>query len=126
MKDIKTVLIIVMICLSILYLFTNVTYTSFQSEVGADTNVQIASWKINLNSQDISSLSQNLTLENINWNSTHADNTKVAPGSNGTTQIVIDPTTTKVAIRYDFTYEDKTNNAENVLTVTNVTINDNS
>lgn len=127
MKNKIKFLLVCVFCVCCLYLLTNVTYTSFQSGINANVSSTISTWSIKINDQDVTStLNQTLNISNISWDSTHADTTLVAPGSSGTTQFVIDPTTTKVAIRFDFTYIDKTVDSNNVLTVTNVAISDNS
>lgn len=117
----KNILIVlVIISLFSLYLFSNKTYTAYESEVDDDVTVDIADWKILIDDQNIATATRDINLSNIVWDSEHTDNNKVAPGSKGTVRINIDPTGTEVAIKYHITYTDHTMDPNCILTVTSI------
>lgn len=79
------------------------TYAIFETNASATVSQQTGKWVIKLNGTDISGgVVENFTIndfvytENINV----ADNV-IAPGRNGYFDIVVDPTGTDVAVRYD-------------------------
>lgn len=117
-KRIFIVLIIVS-CFS-LCIFTNKTYTSYESAVDNEVAVDVADWKIEIDGQDITKTTRDISLNNIEWENTHASSTTAAPGSKGIIKIKIDPTSTQVAIKYNITYIDHNLDPECILTVTNI------
>ena len=117
-KRIFIVLIIVS-CFS-LCVFTNKTYTSYESAVDNEVSVDVADWKIEIDGQDIATTTHDISLNNIVWENTHASELTAAPGSKGIVKIKIDPTTTQVAIKYNITYIDHTIDPDCILTVNNI------
>ena len=82
------------------------TYALFENNSTGDANMDIGQWIIHINENDIS----NGLVEKLNLNSfVYTENENVAdgyiaPGRNGYANIIIDPTGTDVAIRYDLTF----------------------
>lgn len=100
------------------------TYTSYESLVNNNINVDIADWIIKIDEQDISTTTQDIKLSNIEWESTHANPKTAAPGSKGKVKINIDPTNNDVAIEYTIKYFDKNLASDCVLTVNNIYLED--
>lgn len=113
------IVLIIISCFS-LCIFTNKTYTSYESAVDNEVAVDVADWKIEIDGQDIAKTTRDISLNNIEWENTHASSTTAAPGSKGIIKIKIDPTSTQVAIKYNITYIDHNLDPECILTVTNI------
>lgn len=107
---------------ALLYFFSNRTFTSFESKVNDDIQLNVADWKILVDNQDISKQEKDIKLRNITWTSEHTRDNKVAPGSKGVVNVLIDPTTTDVAFKYNISYEDHKSNPDVILTVTSITL----
>lgn len=118
----KTILVIILICLFVLFVTSNQTYTAYQSFVDNDVAVEIATWKINIDGQDIVTSTKDITLSNITWDNNHANDKTAAPGSKGIIKINIDPSEADVAIKYTISYEDHTINSDCILTVTSIAL----
>lgn len=113
--------VIVLSCV-LLYVFSNRTFTAFESKVKDDILVNIADWKIFVDNQDISKQEKDIKLSNITWESTHTRENKVAPGSKGVVNVLIDPSTTEVAFKYNITLVDHKRDPDVILTVKSITL----
>lgn len=116
----KLTIVIIIISIFVLFIFSNKTYTSYQSSVNDEVPLDIAEWKIEIDGQNIATTTKNISLSNIVWESDHTNNNTVAPGSKGQVKINIDPTSSEVAIKYNLTYTDHTINPDCLLTVTSI------
>lgn len=101
---VKTLLWLLVLLMAVFAIFKIAdTYAIFETNASATVSQQTGKWVIKLNGTDISGgVVENFTIndfvytENINV----ADNV-IAPGRNGYFDIVVDPTGTDVAVRYD-------------------------
>ena len=96
------------------------TYTSYQSYVDNEININIADWDINVDNQNIAKVTETIKLSNVVWEGEHTNPNTAAPGSKGTVRVNIDPRNTEVAIEYTLKYIDHTKDPECVLTITNI------
>lgn len=110
-------------CLWIIYEMGGKTYTAFESEVIGDASVEVATWNILINEKNLNEfIEQDLLVDNITWDTNHTREGKVSPGSVGVMKLVIDPSTTEVAIRYDITYEDREFSDEYLLHILSIAV----
>lgn len=81
----------------------NNTYALLESNANATSNLGIGKWIIKLNNVDISKgYSENFIIDNmIDSENENIEDGYIAPGKSGYFDIVIDPSGTEVAIRYD-------------------------
>ena len=126
-KNVKKVLqvfiIAILILLCIAFLKSRVTYTSYETSINGNISSPIASWRINIDGKDISTLStEGLTINSINWITNNVREGKVAPGSVGDMKIVVDPTGTDVAIYFELEIIDKSVDESKFLKVTNISV----
>lgn len=120
-----SVLAILISLLSLLYLTSQGTLTAYESETTTQVFTSLASWNIELNGQSMTDQTDKvLTLNDMTWSGTHVNASTVAPGSKGTLQLTIDPTTTDVAIRYEISYRDRSMDPDYLFTVTSITLDD--
>ena len=121
MKRKKLIIIVIIVISCIIYLSINSTYSSYESEVEATADSQIADWKIKVNDTLITGeAEQTITINDIEWDTTHTKENTITPGTSGIITVIIDPTTTEVAFAYELTIIDKTVNPNKILTVTKV------
>ena len=108
-KKPKTIALIIVILICLLYLKGNSTYTSYESEVTGNVESDIADWKIKVNDTLITTeTEQVINIDSISWKSNHTRDGKASPGASGTIEITIDPTSTGVAFDYELTVIDQT------------------
>lgn len=122
MKNIKTSVTLLLLCIFIFFI-TGRTYSSLASTTNVLTEAPLADWNILINNTNITSTYDNVvSLKNIDWISNHSIKYNAAPGSTGKVKIIINPTTTKVAIRYDLTITDSTVDENKILTLLSLEI----
>lgn len=121
-KNIQVLLVVTLILLCLLFLKSRVTYTSYESNVEGKVASPIASWEISIDGKDITSTeaTTGIKIDNITWNTSNVRDGKVAPGSDGSMIIKIDPTGTDVAIYYELEVIDKTVDEKKFLKVTSI------
>lgn len=121
-KNIQVLLVVTLILLCLLFLKSRVTYTSYESNVEGKAASPIASWEISIDGKDITSTeaTTGIKIDNITWNTSNVRDGKVAPGSDGSMIIKIDPTGTDVAIYYELEVIDKTVDEKKFLKVTSI------
>ena len=81
------------------------TYSRYSSSASGSDTAQVATWKVQVNGTDI--VAQNtFTANSINW-TTNANIAEgyIAPSSTGTFDIVINPTGSKVAMKYELSID---------------------
>ncbi len=126
MKEYRT---IILLGLTSLLLVFGIAYTRSRLVANIDTsqNAVLAKWNITLNNTLITqTMSDTIALGNITWTNSHANPEKVAPGSSGIVDLVINPQDTQVSFRYDITFTDHNVDPNVLLTITNMSANGNN
>ena len=102
-KNIKKFLIFLSLLSSIITIYeTAKTYAVFYSESLGILNKDIAKWQIVINDTDIvSETIESFEINKLNAENSESTNGKLAPGMEGSFEIVIEPKTTQVSVRYD-------------------------
>ena len=121
--------IIILLGLTSLLLVFGIAYTRSRlvSSIDSSNNAILAKWNITLNNTLITqTMSDTIALGNITWTNSHANPEKVAPGSTGIVDLVINPQDTQVSFRYDITFTDHTSDPDILLTITNMSANGNN
>lgn len=97
------------------------TYAVFYSEGNGIVEQKQASWIIKVNNTDITSSTKTTFIINqIEYSSSsHVASNKIAPGLDGCFYIIIDPSATNVAIRYDIKL-DKSSLTNNSITISSI------
>src|SRR5574344_464187 len=103
MKKLLYLLTLGGLCLIILVMTK--TYALFENNGEAKITESIGKWQIKLNGTDISqSITSDFVIDNfIYTDNTNVANGVIAPGRNGYFDIIVDPSGTDVAVRYDIT-----------------------
>lgn len=124
-KVLQVFLVVILILLCLLFLKSRVTYTSYESNVEGKVASSVARWNIKIDGKDITTdeVSTGIKIDNIKWNSKNVREGKVAPGSEGTMFINIDPSETDVAIYYELEAIDKTIDESKHLKITSISFN---
>lgn len=109
MKKVLKILTLVMLIITIIKIGD--TYSRYYTSANtSNLSKDIGEWIIKVNEKDIySETGQKVefTLNNFsNFTNTNTDPTKISPGNKGYTDIVIDPTGTDVAVRYDIEFNE--------------------
>lgn len=121
--NIFSIIFFVFICL--FYLESKLTYTSYRSNVDASIDVKPAVWNINIDKESINNLEvdKSILLNNVNWQTSHVRENKLAPGSRGKVLINVNPLDTDVAIIYSFTIVDSIIDKNKLLRVESISSN---
>ena len=118
-KKLKIVFAIVVL-LSVIYLLFSVTKAAYESNINGNLDNEVAKWNIKINDIDITNtMIKEVKVGDIYWNNTHTKEGKVSPGSSGVMTLIVDPSDTDVAIKYDITYSDSSN-SDKILTITSL------
>lgn len=126
-KIVQIIVVTILLFGSLFYLYSNGTYTAYETETNGKITPGIAKWNISVDGFKVtSSDAQTIGLSNITWNSSNAVNGKALPGSTGTAKAIIDPMDTDVAIKYTFEIIDKSVDDTKFLKVTNINDNGNN
>lgn len=109
MKKVLKILTLVMLIITIIKIGD--TYSRYYTSANtSNLSKDIGEWIIKVNEMDIYSEDGDtveFTLENFgNFTNPNTDPTKISPGNKGYTDIVIDPTGTDVAVRYDIEFNE--------------------
>lgn len=107
-KKIKIVLYIVTAILAIMSAhILKSTYAAFETDATGKADFQVGKWIIKLNEFDISSgQTINFTINSFVYTeNSHIKNGCIAPGRSGYFDVVLDPSGTDVAVRYDITLD---------------------
>ena len=115
MKKNKKVLIIALVLLAITLSFIGGrTFSKYIAEVNGSGTADIANWVFKVNGQEDS-------VQNVNLLSTYNDealvNNKVAPGTSGSFNIVIDATGSEVGVDYNVTFLNESEKPQNLVFV---------
>lgn len=126
-KIVQIIVVTILLFGSLFYLYSNGTYTAYETETNGKITPGIAKWNISVDGFKVTSSDvQTIGLSNITWNSSNAVNGKALPGSTGTAKAIIDPMDTDVAIKYTFEIIDKSVDDTKFLKVTNINDNGNN
>ena len=118
----KQVVVISLLVLSFVYLVNKTTYAVYASNVNRPMESNVAYWNILLNDTSLTDTRVNsISINNIDWNNTHVKDGKAAPGSTGVINLVVDPTSTEVAIKITIKVIDNTSDSDIVLTAGTIT-----
>lgn len=97
-------LLLLLLCLLIYSVID--TYGLFEDNVDRKVQANVAAFTIKINNSDINGTNKAFTINDIvsNTNPNVAGN-KIAPGSSGYFDIILDPTNVDVALKYAITYD---------------------
>lgn len=88
------------------FLMLALTYGVFESKILRGASIEIANWSVMVNDGIVSSEEKTFTIDDIIWDANdNVASGKVAPGIEGYFDIVINPNSTDVSVRYDITYD---------------------
>lgn len=112
------------------YLSSKSTYTSYESNITGKVNANTAGIHLSINGFDAMNsgeiLDNRIILENTTWESTHTREKKISPGSSGTIDLEVDPSSSDVAILYEFQFVDKVIDEEKLLNFGDIVSEDSS
>lgn len=107
MKKVWILSVLIMIVVTIYQITT--TFAKYVSEAYAEAEQEVGVWIIKVNDTDISDSStqqKDFIIDTLNYNpSQYVVNGKIAPGSVGYFDVVIDATETSVAVIYDLEFD---------------------
>ena len=117
-KNKKVLIIIVLLIIIFIILIYAIlsTFATFRSEFTGDMKIDNATWKILVNSTDISSNAvKDFVIDDIEIDESQGvEPGKLAPGLKGNFNILIDPTETDVSIMYEIKFDTTDINATNI------------
>lgn len=117
-KNKKVLIIIVLLIIIFIILIYAIlsTFATFRSEFTGDMKIDNATWKILVNSTDISSNAvKEFVVDDIEIDESQGvEPGKLAPGLKGNFNILIDPTETDVSIMYEIKFDTTDINATNI------------
>lgn len=118
MKSKTKIILYIIFVVSAFFLISVVseTFAVFETAANATANLSLGNWVIRLNSIDISSgQTISFSINSFTYSdSSHIANGFIAPGRTGYFDIIIDPTGTDVAVRYDITLDLQGNYGNNI------------
>jgi len=110
-KSKKKIIILIILLLILIILAFNYTYSRYISEVKGKGVIQVAKWNFIVN--DGTSTITNIDLSGT-YNSDTLLNNRVAPGTSGSFDIVIDAGSSEVEIEYNVRFENEVNKPSNL------------
>lgn len=117
-KNKKVLIIIVLLIIIFIILIYAIlsTFATFRSEFTGDMKIDNATWKILVNSTDISSNAvKEFVIDDIEIDESQGvEPGKLTPGLKGNFNILIDPTETDVSIMYEIKFDTTDINATNI------------
>lgn len=123
MKNNTKLLLCILVVFSIvaLYFGGKKTYTAYESMVDENMNIDIAQWNILVDGENITSDTKSISLKNIEWDSEHTREGRVAPGSRGIVKVEIIPQS-DVSMEYKISYKDHNMDPNIILTVNSISL----
>lgn len=113
LKNKKSILIVALILLAIALSFIGGrTFSKYVSEVNGSGTADIANWVFKVNGQEDSVQSVDLL---STYNNETLINNKVAPGTSGSFNIVVDATGSEVGVDYDITFLNESEKPQNLV-----------
>ena len=115
-KEVLIIIVLLIIIFIILIYAILSTFATFRSEFTGDMKIDNATWKILVNSTDISSNAvKEFVIDDIEIDESQGvEPGKLAPGLKGNFNILIDPTETDVSIMYEIKFDTTDINATNI------------
>ena len=107
-KNVKKFLILLSLIFVVIAIYEITTiYAVFYTEGKGTLSKSISKWKITINETDIEDETvESFEISTLNVKNSNATNGKLAPGMEGTFEIIIEPNDTQVSVRYDITIDD--------------------
>lgn len=114
-KVLNIIVLLIIIFIILIYAILS-TFATFRSEFTGDMKIDNATWKILVNSTDISSNAvKEFVIDDIEIDESQGvEPGKLAPGLKGNFNILIDPTETDVSIMYEIKFDTTDINATNI------------
>src|SRR5574344_1854742 len=82
------------------------TFALFETETSRAVESGVGEWTILINGTDITNNTVTFNINSFNWNTTtEVKENKFAPGMNGYFDIIINPSSTDVSVKYNITYD---------------------
>lgn len=110
--------------LCLVYIGFKVTFSLYESNLGANVSGDVSDIKLKINNVDIVNNAGDISdvvVTDITWDAAnHTRPGKIAPGSTGSFNLRLDPHGSQVAILYRFTFIDKTIDPNKILYFTNI------
>lgn len=113
----KRLLYLLTLCLVLISLsLISYTFAIFETDAEGNSTMNIGKWQINLDNVDITNGEvTNVTLSNfIYTENNNVENGYIAPGRSGYYDIILDPGDTEVAIRFDVTISESSDDNANI------------
>ncbi len=107
----KIIALVVILLLIILSFCGGKTYSKYVAQVKGEGIAQVAKWSFLVNGQEEQAQTINL---NSTYNNETLVNNKIAPGTTGQFEIVIDGTGSEVGIDYTVQFQEKSNKPQNL------------
>ncbi len=92
--------------------FINSTFSKYTNKVSGDGETEIAKWSFKVNSQ--TEQFETIKLEDTYDKTTLLDG-KIAPGTKGSFDLIIDATESEVAVKYEVDFQNETNKPTNLI-----------
>ncbi len=92
--------------------FINSTFSKYTNKVSGDGETEIAKWSFKVNSQTEEFATIKLA---ETYNKTTLSNGKIAPGTKGSFDLIIDATGAEVAVKYEVDFQNETNKPTNLI-----------
>lgn len=113
MKKLLIAICFIFVCLTIVEL--SLSFGVFESKLDGDATLNVAKWHIYVNDTDINGKDNTFYIDNITYtNNDGVSADKFAPGVTGEFILVIDPTDTEVAFKYNISFDTATNLYEQI------------
>ncbi len=120
-KVVQVIVVFLVVLGSLFYLYSNGTYTSYETLTNGKITPKIAKWNIKVDGIEVTTSDVvTIGLSNITWVSNNAVATKAVPGSYGEATVKIDPMDTDVAIKYTLEVIDRNVDENKFLEISNV------
>lgn len=109
MKSRIKIILYLLVVIAFVFIFFTLagSYALFESEVNGDTDLDISDWVIRLSNKLITTGStQTIVVNNFTYESSeNVKSGKIAPGSSGYFDLVLDATACDVAVKYDISFD---------------------
>ena len=115
-KNLKKFLIILTLIMFVVTIYKiSSTYALLQSQTESVISKEIGKWNIKINENDITNgLSQEIVIDNFKMvTNSNVKDGKIAPGTSGTLDLILDPVDTDVSVRFDVSFN-KISQAEQI------------
>ena len=123
-KDLRFIFIfLVIVTLAFIYLF-QVSYAKYRKLINAQVDVNVASWRIKVNNEDVrNKKTLTNTIKPVFLETDYSKADVIAPGSEGYFDIIIDTSNVDVNLNYEVTVDNTTDSTISDLIVTSYIVN---